>query len=187
MAETPATTTYLALLRGINVGGKNLLPMADLRVLVGEAGGVDVRTYIQSGNVIFRATPDVARDLPARVGVAIAERFGLRVPVILRSADAVAAVVGGNPFLASDPAVAQQELHVVFLADTPENARATRLDPARSQPDQFRLCGRELYLRTPNGLGRSKLTNDYFDRTLATISTTRNWRTTLALHALLQA
>ena len=171
--------TYVALLRGINVGGKNRLPMKDLVALFTSAGASDVRTYIQSGNVFFDASETVARRMPARVSRAIANRFDLRVPVVMRHGKVLGAIVRDNPFLAAgaDPA----RLHVAFLADVPTAARVAALDPDRSPPDEFTVRGSEIYLHCPNGVARSKLTNTYLDATLKATCTVRNWRTVLAL------
>jgi uncharacterized protein (DUF1697 family) len=176
---------YVALLRGINVGGKNKLPMNDLVAMFAAAGCADVRSYIQSGNVVFRASADLAARVPALVAAAIAERFGYRVPVIVRTADELRDVSERNPFLAAgaDPSA----LHVMFLAGRPDPARAAALDPNRSPGDAFALRGREIYLHCPHGLARTKLTNDYFDTKLATTSTVRNWNTVLRLLALAQS
>ncbi len=170
---------YVALLRGINVGGKNKLPMADLAAMFDGAGCSDVKTYIQSGNVIFRATEVRASRIHGVITKSIADRFGLRVPVIMRQAAELHAVARGNPFLhaGADP----ETLHVIFLADRPDAAKVKALDPKRSPPDAFEVRGREIYLRCPNGAARTKLTNDYFDTRLATTSTMRNWRTVLKL------
>jgi uncharacterized protein (DUF1697 family) len=173
--QTAGTAAYMALLRGINVGGKNIVPMDDLAALFAEAGCSAVRTYIQSGNVVFQARADLARGLPARIAKRIEDHLGIRAPVILRSADALAQAVRDNPFLAEGADVSA--LHVMFLADEPDRAAIARLDPARSPGDRFAVLGREVFLHLPNGVGRSKLTNDYFDRTLGTSSTIRNWRT----------
>lgn len=174
---------YVALLRGINVGGKNKLPMTELTAIFEDLGAAHVRTYIQSGNVLFEANARIAAGLPSAVAAAIEERFGYRVPVVLRSASELARALEGNPFL--QRGVTSEALHVAFLADTPAAARVAALDPARSAPDTFEVQGREIYLHLPNGVARSKLTNDYFDRTLGTVSTIRNWRTVEALAALL--
>src|SRR6185295_3017023 len=91
---------YVALLRGINVGGKNIVPMADLAALFTEAGCASVRTYIQSGNVIFEAGAEEAADLPAALAARIEKRFGVRAPVVLRSAAELGAAILQNPFLA---------------------------------------------------------------------------------------
>ncbi len=174
-----ATGTYVALLRGINVGGKNKLPMRDLAAMVVEAGCTDVRTYIQSGNVVFAATPEVVRRLSDDISRRIAKSFGYRTPVVLRTADELRQVVRGNPFLKSDADAGS--LHVAFLADLPDPRRIAALDPKRSPGDSFKVRGREIYLCLPNGVAGTKLSNAYFDSTLATTSTLRNWRTVLKL------
>lgn len=176
--------THLALLRGINVGGKNKLPMNDLHDLFTEAGCEDVRTYIQSGNVIFHATPAIVARLSDTITTGITERFGYRVPVIVRTARQLGAVIDNNPFIAEG--APDNALHVLFLADKPTAHRISALDPARSRPDTFIVRGQEIYLRLPNGAGQKKLTNAWFDTKLATISTGRNWRTVTTLFAMME-
>ena len=175
----PAKDTYVALLRGINVGGNNMLRMKDLAALCGDCGCADVRTYIQSGNVVFACKPAAADKLAAQLSTRIAGDFGLKVPVILRSAAALARVAEANPFLAAGQDVERQ--YVMFLADAPAKAAVAALDPQRSPPDEFAVVGGEIFLHLPNGAGRSKLTSAYFDSKLKTISTARNWRTLLTL------
>lgn len=170
---------YVALMRGVNVGGKNRLPMKDLAAIFGDAGCADVVTYIQSGNVVFRATDACAARVPAAVGRVVADRFAFRSPVVMRSAAELRTVARGNPYLKAGADL--DALHVLFLADRPTAARVAELDPHRSPPDEFRVRGREVYFRCPNGVGRSKLTVGYFDSKLATTSTLRNWRTVLKL------
>jgi uncharacterized protein (DUF1697 family) len=169
---------HVALLRGINVAGKNLLPMKDLVTLFEKAGCADVRSYIQSGNLVFEAPAAVLRRLPAAVSKAIADRFQLTVPVVLRSAAELEAVIAAAPFPDVDT------LHVAFLADWPDAGDVAGLDAKRSAPDRFVVKGREIYLHCPNGIGRSKLTNQWFDSRLRTVSTLRNWRTVLKLREL---
>lgn len=171
--------TYLALLRGINVGGKNRLPMKDLIDICRECECRNVRSFIQSGNVIFDAAPDVASGIAGKVAARIADRFGYRTPVILRTAGELAAAVAANPFI--EARCPEAELHVYFLADRPDPARVARLDPDRSPPDRFEVRGREVYLRLPDGMARTRLTNAYFDSGLSTTSTARNWRTVTRL------
>ncbi len=175
--------TYLALLRGINVGGKNKLPMKDLIDLFGEAGCRHVRTYIQSGNVIFSADPDLVASLPGLITARIAECFGYRVPVVMRTAAQIGEVIRNNPFV--EAGAAEDTLHVLFLADQPSARSVDDLDPDRSPSDVFIVRGREVYLRLPTGVARTKLTNDYFDAKLATTSTGRNWRTVTKLFELM--
>ena len=171
---------YVALLRGINVGGRRKLLMRDLAETFVRAGCTSVRTYIQSGNVVFAAAPELADELAGRVAGVIVESHGFEVPVVIRTAEDLDRVVRDNPFLAAgaDPA----KLHVGFLAAAPEPARIERLDPDRSPPDAFAVRGREVYLHFPAGVARSKLDNAYFDRTLNTVCTIRNWRTVGKLH-----
>jgi uncharacterized protein (DUF1697 family) len=170
-------------MRGINVGGKNKLPMKDLAAMFVASGCTDVRTLIQSGNVVFHASSAVAAAAPAKVSAAIAKRFGFTVPVVMRTADELAALAAGNPFLAAgaDPAT----LHVMFLADRPAAAKVAALAADRSPGDTFAVHGRDVYLHLPNGVAKSKLTNDWFDRSLATTSTVRNWNTVQRLLAML--
>jgi uncharacterized protein (DUF1697 family) len=176
--------TFIALLRGVNVVGKNRLPMKELAPLFEEAGAADVRTYIQSGNVLFTAAPSRVAGIPSLVSKAILDRFGFEPKILLRSAAELQAVASRNPFLLAgkDPAW----LHVVFLADAPPAAAVARLDPARSPPDAFEVRGREVFLFLPNGMGRTKLGTDYLERTLATPCSARNWRTVLTLVELAQ-
>lgn len=167
--------TYVALLRGVNVGGKNRLPMADLAAMFTEAGCTEVRTYIQSGNVVFSAPPKTAKWVPGLISQSITERFGFQAPVVLRTADEVRRLPADNPFL--KVGAEADTLHVVFLADRPERRRVEALDVKRSPGDSFVVRGREIFLCLPNGVAGSKLSNSYFDSTLATTSTVRNWRT----------
>lgn len=173
---------YVALLRGVNVAGKNLLPMKELAALFVAAGCTGVKTYIQSGNVVFAATPKIAERIPKVIAQRIAEQFGLQVPVVVRSAEEWAAAIRNNPFL---PGESEDALHVYFLADPPHPDHVDKLDANRSHPDRFTLSNREVYLHLPNGMGRTKLTNAYFDSKLKTVSTARNWRTVLKLHEML--
>lgn len=166
---------YVALLRGINVGGKNKLPMKALGELFNGAGCRGVRTYIQSGNVVFDATAALARAVPDRIGGEIERAFGHRPPIVLRSRQEMQIVSSTNPFLlrGEDESLA----YVAFLADEPTEERIRSLDPLRSAPDEFAVQGREIFLHLPGGVADSKLTNTYFDAKLATVSTARNWRT----------
>jgi uncharacterized protein (DUF1697 family) len=177
--------TYVALLRGINVGGKNLLPMKHLAGLFAGAGCGAVRTYIQSGNVIFDVSPAEAERLPVLIAGRIEHQFGYRTPVLLRTTAQLAETIRNNPFLQAGAPEAW--LHVLFLASQPNPSHVTALDPHRSPPDAYAVCGREIYLQCPNGVGNTKLTNTWFDSKLATVSTGRNWRTVLKLFELAQA
>lgn len=169
----------VALLRGINVGGKNKLPMADLTRIFDAVGCAAVRTYIQSGNVVFEAPEEGLADLAGAISARISADFGLAVPVVMRTADDLAVVASTNPFLQASVDI--EALHVGFLSGSPSGDRLSSLDPGRSHPDAFAVLGREIFLNCPDGLARTKLTNDYFDRKLGVVSTLRNWRTVLKL------
>ena len=169
---------HVALLRGINVGGRNKLPMKNLVSMFEGAGCAAVRSYIQSGNVIFEATPALARTLPELIGGEISRQFGFDCPIILRTANELGRVVRSNPFPRED--TDDKSLCVAFLAAKPGKQRIAALDPQRSPGDEYVVSGREIYLRLPNG-ARSKLTNAYFDSKLDTTSTFRNWKTTHAM------
>lgn len=168
---------YVALSRGINVGGKNKLPMKELVALVEGLGATRVETYIQSGNVVFEATPDVARGFAAALEAAIEKRFGFASPVVLRTAEELASVLVAPPF--GEAPI--ETRHVGFLAASPAPARVASLDPSRSPGDSFVVRGTEIFLHLPNGVARSKLTNAYFDSKLGTTTTFRNWKTVVAL------
>ena len=171
--------TYAALLRGINVGGKNMLPMKELVTLCEQSGCAGVRTYINSGNVIFTSAAGRAVKIGDAISKAIEGRFGFRSPVILRSAAELDHIVGNNPFLQAG--ADEKWLHVMFLQSLPDPARVAALDPDRSPPDKFEVRGREIFAHCPAGVGQSKLTNAWFDSKLATVSTGRNWRTVCML------
>jgi uncharacterized protein (DUF1697 family) len=171
---------HAAFLRAINVGGKNKLPMKDLATMFVAAGCRDVITYIQSGNVVFSAPAAVLKKLPQTISQRIADDFGHKVPVVIRSHEQIAAVVCGNPFLKAGEL--EKTLHVVFLADLPGAEALAKLDPQRSPPDRYIVVGQDIYLHLPNGAGQSKLTNAWMDAKLSTISTARNWNTVLKLY-----
>lgn len=170
---------HLALLRGINVGGNNKLPMAVLRSIFESLDCGEVRSFIQSGNVVFRAPTPVRKGLELKLTRAIESAIGAAIPVQIRSASEVEKAVARNPFQGRD--VDPGHLHLGFLADRPTPEAVKGLDPNRSPGDRFEVLGREIFFHCPKGLARTKLTNDYFDRALGTVSTVRNWKTTRKL------
>jgi len=164
---------HLALLRGINVGGKAVLPMKELAAIFAAAGASSVMTFIQSGNVVFEAAD--AESVAARVTTEIALIYSYPGRIVLRGADELRKAYAGNPFAKAGAPV--ETLHVYFLADWPDAAAVNGLDPERSPGDSFVFKGREIFLHLPNGMARTKLTNAYFDSKLKTVSTARNWKT----------
>jgi uncharacterized protein (DUF1697 family) len=174
----PARRRYVALLRGINLGARNKLAMGDLRALVEALGGEDVETYVQSGNVVFTSGAD-AGTLERGLADEIGRAHGLEVPVLVRSAGELNTIVRKNPFLRAG--ADEKSLHVTFLDEKPQQALVKKLDPSLSSPDELRVAGREVYLLCPNGYGRSKLSNAFFEKRLDVVATTRNWRTVRTL------
>lgn len=176
-----ASTRHVALLRAINVGTGRRVPMADLRALMTDAGAVDVKTYIQSGNVVFDhgAGDDAAlqADLEARLEAA----FGFAIPVILRRAGDWEAIVAANPFPEAEPT----RLLVSFLRDDPAPGAADAIDRGAFAPEEFVIAGREAYLHLPDGFGVAKLPKA-LSRALRVPETARNWRTVLKLLELAQ-
>jgi uncharacterized protein (DUF1697 family) len=176
-------TRFVALLRGINVGGTRKLPMAELRALAEELGFEDVATFIQSGNLVFSARGQ-ARSLETRLERALARRFGFEVPTLVRDARAWSALVAANPLprlAASDPAhmllaLAQEALAPDALAGLRERAQGA---------ERVELAGGALWIHYAEGIARSKLTPALLDRCAGSTVTARNWRTVLELERLL--
>jgi uncharacterized protein (DUF1697 family) len=170
-AEVGDVATFVGLLRAVNVAGRKLTT-ADLLAVTESVGGRDVRTYLQTGNVIFDGSAAAARRLPA----ALSEHCGFDVAVLLRTPADLAAVVRRQPFRGE-----ARQLHVTFLDRAPASERLTALDPGAFTPDVFRVDGTTVYLHVPDGYGRSKLSNAFFEKKLGVVATTRNWNTTRAL------
>jgi uncharacterized protein (DUF1697 family) len=170
--------SWVALLRGINLGARNKVSMAALKELFADLGAEDVETYVQSGNVLFRSSG--ARDeLVRAVETEIEKRLGLQVTVLLRTDAELAKLVADNPFAEGEPDPVK--LHVTFLAERPDRSRTAALDEEQFAPDRFRVTRDAVYLHCPNGYGRSKLSNAYFEKQLRVAATTRNWRTVTTL------
>ena len=166
--------THIALLRGVNVGG-NLLKMERLREICSELGYRNVRTYVQSGNIVFE-TPGS----PAKCEQAIEKKLRgetrLPVTVILRTRDEIGKIVAANPFL-KVPGVDPSSLYVTFLATAAAKEAVKKLSTIKAGGDEFRVAGKEIYLHCPNGYGRTKLSNNALEKVLAVRATTRNWNT----------
>jgi uncharacterized protein (DUF1697 family) len=177
-------TTYLALLRGINVGRANRIPMPDLRGLFEDLGHEDVRTYLKSGNVVFKGRSSTPKRLATEIEDAISKAFDFTISVIIRTDRDLERVADGNPFAVEG--AKPTSLHVMFLAEPAASKAIKTLDHDRSPPDEFEVKGREIYLRFPNGSGRSRLTVDYFEKKLETQATARNWNTVMKVLELMQ-
>jgi uncharacterized protein (DUF1697 family) len=184
--------THVALLRGINVGGKNKVAMADLREVVAKLGHTDVSTYIQSGNVLFTAGRGAdATALASALADAITATLGVKSPVVVVSRDELAAVIAANPFPdEADP----KRVHAVLLSGPVGADAAAKIDEALSRSaakgarDELATVGRAVYLHTPDGFGNSELAAAVL-RILTSpragvTGTARNWATVTKLMAL---
>jgi uncharacterized protein (DUF1697 family) len=171
-----ARMVYVALLRGINVGGRAKVPMAALRDTCAALGCEDVVTYIQSGNVVLRSGL-TADKLRAALEGAIAEAFGFSPAVMIRTAEEMAAVVDRNPYPDADEA----HRHVGFLHAPPEAATKKCLAAIDCAPEQVTVRGREVYLYLPNGMGRANLPVQMERCLRPSLVTVRNWRTVTKL------
>jgi uncharacterized protein (DUF1697 family) len=171
---------WVALIRGINVGGNKILAMADLRALLEALGYRDVRTHLQSGNALFTAAPASAPALESQISSRLEVDLGLFVKVLVRSASEFAALIDSNPFVAEgeDP----KQLMVTFLSEPPKAARVDSVDRQAYGPVRFEFGNRAIYMLMPNGFRDSRLPN--FERLLGVSATTRNWRTVTRLREL---
>jgi uncharacterized protein (DUF1697 family) len=167
--------TYVALLRGINVGGRTTVPMAGLKAAFESWGADDVRTYIQSGNVVFTHAERSEPKLEKALRKVIADYAGFDIPVMLRTAAQMKAVVAKNPY----PAASGTTLHVLFLTANVDKAALAKLDLAKFAPEEATAVGREIYLFLPNGMGKAKLPLALAKLKVPT--TARNWNTVTKL------
>jgi uncharacterized protein (DUF1697 family) len=159
--------------------------MPELKDLFASLGYTAAETYVQSGNVVFRSRDLHSSDLARSIEQGIGDRFGHSVKVLLRTEGDLARIVNENPFLTtgSDPT----KLHVTFLGGEPEPSLLRAEDIDMAKPDEFRLVGGEIYLHCPEGYGRTKLNNAFWERRLKLPATTRNWKTVCALTELVSA
>lgn len=170
-------TIKVALLRGINVGGKNSLPMRALRELLGEIGCHDISTYIQSGNVVFKSNESVAA-LSKRLPGLIEKRFGFEPFVLILTGDVLTEIAAANPY--SDDDIEPKFVHVNFLARKSKEPDVDGLRERQSTTEHFTLTDHALYLRAPEGIGRSRFAADA-EKLLGVPTTGRNWKTVCKL------
>ena len=167
--------TYVALLRGINVGGKNILPMKELITVLEGLQLTNVRTYIQSGNAVFQSNPVIKKDISKDIGTAISQKYGFTPQVMVLSVQELENAVVSNPYPEgeSDP----KSLHFSFLESSPDNPDLKKLANIKSANERFKLIDTVFYLHAPDGIGRSKLAANA-EKCLGVAWTARNWRTT---------
>lgn len=175
---------YISILRGINVSGKKKIKMADLTVLYEQLGFQDVVTYIQSGNVVFKTAVNNQTELITMIEQAIEAQYGFQVPVQIRTHQEMQAVVDNCPFGSLDLVENGTKVLVTFLASMPSAEKVEAMLDYVIAPEELIVRGREIYLHCPNGYGRTKLSNQFIERKLKVLATTRNWRSVQKLVAL---
>ncbi|WP_325052739.1 DUF1697 domain-containing protein [Streptomyces triticirhizae] len=183
MSEQMGAVARVALLRGVNVGGRRKVPMAALREALAARGFGAVRTHLHSGNVVFTAPPGEAEGLAGEISAVIEERFGFPVDCLVLTAEELRGAARRCPFPADD--LDASKLLVLFLGAPAAGLPVAGLDPAEFAPEELRLGEREVFAYFPGGMGRSRLGARLVGRVVGERATGRNWRTVAALLALL--
>lgn len=170
------------MLRGINVSGHNMISMPDLKKLYESLSFQNVVTYVQSGNVIFDSPIKDIPKLASQIESQIKKVFNYSVPVVIRNKDDLHRIISGNPFIKrkEDPA----KLHVTFLPASPASVDINKLTLPPNETDEFIIKDKEIFIFCPNGYGRTKLNNNFFEKKLNLSATTRNWNSVNALFKL---
>ena len=178
-------TTYISLLRGINVSGQKLIKMDVLRKSYESMGFHNVTTYLQSGNVIFEGNDFEINNLEQKISRQIEKDFGFEVPVIVLTIEKLKQVIENNPFL-KDPNKDQSFLHVTFLSSKPEQYDHKTIEDKKQNGEEISISNTAVYLFCPNGYGRTKLNNNFLEVKIKVGATTRNWKTTNELFKIAQ-
>jgi len=167
---------YIALLRGINIGPHKRMNMEKLRASCEALGFTKVRTYIQSGNIVFQAAKLSSASVSKQIEECLVSGFGFSADVIVRTAEEIKAIVAGNPLL-KEPGVDPTKLHVVFFSEAPSAEAIKKLESLTLLPDKVRHKGKEIYFYFPNGVSGSSIWKHNLDRVMSVSGTMRNWKT----------
>jgi len=173
---------FIALLRGINVSGQKKIKMSDLKTLFEEDGFQNVTTYIQSGNVIFSAKEKTPAKLEERISLCIKKQFGFDVKVIVITPGEIENTLKNNPFIKKKKDF--DKLYVIFLSTVPSPVNIEKLNESDFSPEEYIINGKCIYLFVPNGYGKAKLNNNFFENKLKVSGSTRNWKTVNQLYEL---
>jgi uncharacterized protein (DUF1697 family) len=169
--------TYVSFLRGVNMTGHNSIKMTDLKGLFVKIGLSDAETFIQSGNVIFSETGDIApAALSVNIEQAILEKFNYIVPAMIRTRRELSNIISLNPYIGEtgfDPS----KMAVIFLHDEPSDIQLQKAENIDYPPDRFKIIGKEIFIYCPNGFGRTKLYTNFFEKKMGVTGTARNWKT----------
>lgn len=174
----------IALLRGINVGGRNKLPMKELKAELAKLGLQNVQTYIQSGNVVFESSNEDIETIATQIGAAIEQSHGFLPKVMVIDEAGWQTAVSQNPF--PQATAEPKTLHLCFLQSPPNNPNFDELNTLKKENEQFELIGSVFYLHAPDGIGRSKLA-ERVERLLGVPATARNWRTVSKITDMLES
>jgi len=172
--------THIALLRSVNVLGKNMIKMPELARAFEKAGFKNVRTYIQSGNILFETGEESADLIAARISDLISKKFRLAIQSVVLTPQELADIIGQNPFV-KKPGIDLTKQHVTFLDRDIETEKAEKLLSYHYPPDEIIIGNRAVYVHCPDGYGRTKYHNKFIEKKLAANATSRNWNTCLKL------
>lgn len=179
-------TEFLTLLRGINVNGSKMIKMHMLKELYASLHFSCVKSYIQSGNIIFSSDETNIQILENLISDAIKTQFGFEVPLQILPIKTLLEIAGNNPFLQNNPETDPAYLHITFLKDTPAPNELAKLQNLDFPNEKFTIIEQTVYLYLPNGYGNARLNNNFIESKLKTSATTRNWKTISALAAMAQ-
>ena len=169
-------TTYISILRGINVSGHRMIKMDALKKMCAELGFSTIQTYIQSGNIVFQAKETDTQKLSELIESAIDKIFGFDVPTITLTKDELEKIIQLNPFV-NDKTKDASFFHITFLSENPAKEKVELLKQADLKNDEYAIGDKAIYLYCPDSYSNSKLTNSFFENKLKVIATTRNWKT----------
>lgn len=172
--------TYIALLRGINVSGRKKILMKDLSSIFESLGFMNVKTYIQSGNVLFQDKSKNVKELISLIEKKIREVFEFEVIVFIRSKEELKAIIQSNPFSKKD----SNRIYVFFLNESKKNLDLTEIETVKIKGEELVIQNKEIYFFSPKGYGVSKLSNNFLEKKLNVSATTRNWKTVITLSEL---
>ena len=177
--------TYIALLRGINVSGQKIIRMKDLAKLLENIGLVNVKTYVQSGNIVFQSKEESKEKMEIFIQDSIYSVFGFDVPVLVLTVYSLKNIIVNNPFI-KDVSKDSPFFHITFFAFSPVNYDLNAIQDKKADHEEIEITNEAAYLFCPNGYGKTKLNNNFFEKQLGVKATTRNWKTTLRLQEISQ-
>ena len=175
--------TCVSFIRGINVGGNKMMPMADVKALYESMGFKEVRSHLQTGNIIFQSAAGDSAKLGKRIEAAMEKTFGFHRDVMIRTPAQLESVIKHNPF--KKETSGPSWLVVMFLAGAPDKAAVQDLQGAYTGPEKFHVSGTEMYIYYPGGMGRSKLGNAFIEKKLKVAGTMRNWNVVTRVAAMM--